>query len=307
MPGNPSQSSTTPSLGSRAMRRFRRNRLGIAGLVLLAAIVAACTLSLPYSTAPTGQDTQAAHLLPRYMLQRFEDHTATPSAEHPFGTDALGRDLAARTLYAGSLSLAIGLLSASVAVIIGVLVGTAAGYAGGWIDGALMRFVDILYSLPYLLIVILLTVVFDRQWWIIFLAIGAVSWLTMARVIRGQVMAIKTQPFIESARALGLPARRIIAAHVLPNLIGPIIVYATLTVPQAILQEAFLSFLGLSMPRDAFPTWGALVADGLSGLQPSVRVYWWLVLFPCAFLSLTLLALNFIGDALRDAFDPKQA
>jgi oligopeptide transport system permease protein len=289
----------------RTRRRFRRNRAGIIGLALLSAIVAACAGSLPFSTAPVPGDQPAARQSPRYIYQQYEDYLQAPSARHPFGTDALGRDLSARTLYAGSMSLAIGLLSAAVAVVIGVAVGTVSGYTGGWLDATLMRIVDILYSLPYILVVILLTVVFDRQWWIIFLAIGAVSWLTMARVIRGQVLALKARPFIESAKALGLPAWRIIATHVLPNLIGPIVVYATLTVPQAILQESFLSFLGLGMPRDEFPTWGSLAAEGVTGLQPGVRIYWWLVLFPCGFLSLTLLSLNFLGDALRDAADPR--
>jgi ABC-type dipeptide/oligopeptide/nickel transport system permease subunit len=219
-----------------------------------------------------------------------------------------------RTLYGGAISLSLGLLAAGIAVLIGTLYGALAGYRGGRCDEIMMRVVDVLYALPTLLLVMLFTVsvgtwlerahLLSREparLLVLALAIGGVSWLTMARVVRGQVLSLREQPFIEAARALGLPTRRILLRHILPNLVAPITVFATLTVPQAILQESFLSFLGVGVqPPQA--TWGSLAADGVRLLNP-VRFDWWLVVFPCAALSVTLLALNFVGDGLRDALD----
>lgn len=261
----------------------------------------------------------------------------------PMGTDKQGRSLLHRCLLGGAISLAVGLAAAAVAVAIGVTYGALAGYLGGRADMLMMRLVDILYGLPYLLIMVMIKVAVDGLTdrmgavvanagddpgpWIrlcafvqdhplpvnlatLVLAIGCVSWLTMARVIRGQVLSLRSQPFIEAARAVGAGPGRIFFRHLLPNCTGPIIVYATLAVPAAILEESFLSFLGLGV-QDPLPSWGALAADGVGQLvaigQPDLSACWWLPLFPCALLGLTLLALHFIGDGLRERFDPRSA
>jgi len=281
--------------------RFRRNRAALAAALLLALTAGLCFGTLGWSAA----EMRHAEL---------DAARRAPSAAHPLGTDELGRDLLARALYGGALSLGLGLLAAAIAVVIGTAYGALAGYVGGRCDEVMMRVVDVLYALPYMLLVMLLTVSLGawlERWqlvgseWsrfvVLALAIGGVSWLTMARVVRGQVLSLREQPFIEAARALGLPTRRILVRHILPNLAGPVIVFATLAVPQAILQESFLSFLGVGVqPPQA--TWGLLAADGVRLLNP-VQFDWWLVVFPCAALALTLLALNFVGDGLRDAFD----
>lgn len=291
------------------------------------------------------------------------------------GSDQLGRSLATRLLAGGGISLTIGIAAALLSVSIGTIYGAVAGYAGGKLDALMMRVVDVLYGLPYILLVVLLAVASDalldewvsrsraKQSWMeqrvvqvaqeegqpltkaqartllqsdparettlateaaqlfprrqisertrtfldvvtLLVAIGGVSWLTMARVIRGQVLSLKHQPFVEAARALGSPRRRIFVKHLLPNLIGPIVVYATLAVPQAILQESFLSFLGIGV-KPPLPSWGNLAADGLIELN-TIRSHWWLLFFPCALLGLTLLAMNFVGEGLREAFDPKR-
>lgn len=291
------------------------------------------------------------------------------------GSDALGRSLGVRLLAGGGVSLTIGLAAAMISVCIGVVYGGVAGYAGGKLDGWLMRVVDVLYGLPYILLVVLLAVAGDalvdewisrsraKQDWMVaqvieasvergvaiddsearsllrtepgletglaaeaaerfprrvlsagtrtfldvltlLVAIGGVSWLTMARVIRGQVLSLKNQPFIEAARAVGVPTRRVFTRHLLPNLMGPIVVYATLAVPQAILQESFLSFLGIGV-KPPLPSWGNLAAEGLYELNLT-RSHWWLLFFPCLLLGLTLLAMNFVGEGLREAFDPKR-
>ena len=273
----------------KALRRLRRNRAAVLSGVLLVAIFVACFGSWPWAVNV-------------YSRTNYAMAFAGPGWQHPLGTDEHGRDCLAQILYGGRISLTVGFLAASVAVCIGTLWGLVAGYAGGRTDAFMMRIVDVLYSLPYILLVVLLTLVFGRDWRTLFLAIGAVSWLTMARVIRGQVLQLRAMPFIEAARALGLPTRRILLVHLLPNLAGPILVYATLTVPQAILQESFLSFLGIGMPPD-YPTWGAL-AQQVTQIN-SIANDWHLVLPPCVALSMTLLALNFLGDGLRDALDPQ--
>jgi oligopeptide transport system permease protein len=276
---------------SKAFKRLRRNRVAVASGVLLIAIFASCFASWPWAAGA-------------YSRTNYSIAYQGPTAEYPLGTDEHGRNYLAQILYGGRISLTVGFLAASVAVCIGTLWGLIAGYAGGRTDAFMMRIVDVLYSLPYILLVVLLTLVFGRDWRVLFLAIGAVSWLTMARVIRGQVLQLKAMPFIEAARALGLPAWRILLVHMLPNLAGPILVYATLTVPQAILQESFLSFLGIGMPPD-YPTWGAL-AQQVTQIN-SIANDWHLILPPCVALSVTLLALNFLGDGLRDALDPQSA
>ena len=233
-----------------------------------------------------------------------------------FGTDKLGRSLLGRALLGGAISLGIGIMAALIAVVLGGTVGLIAGYAGGWLDNLLMRGVDILYSLPYVLMVVLLKIALEgilNRWMgqqignlvVLFVAIGLVSWLTMARVVRGQVLALRGQPFVEAGRALGLPAWRILLRHVLPNLVGPVIIYATLTVPQAILQVCFLSFLGIGI-QPPLPTWGSLAGEGLTEGLSIVHSRWWLLVVPCTLLALTLLSLNFVGDGLRDVLDPKR-
>jgi oligopeptide transport system permease protein len=204
-----------------------------------------------------------------------------------------------------------------VAVVLGVTIGLIAGYRGGWIDALLMRSVDIMYGLPYVLLIILFKIALEpplsklftsvsiANRAVLFMAIGLVSWLTMARVVRGQVLSLRGQPFIEACRAMGLPSWRIFLFHLLPNIIGPIIVYATLTVPQAILSESFLSFLGIGI-QAPMPTWGSLAAEGLTPAFLAFEPSWWMLLFPCTLLALTLLSLNFVGDGLRDLFDPKR-
>ncbi|MEM7629481.1 MAG: ABC transporter permease [Planctomycetota bacterium] len=242
------------------------------------------------------------------------------------GTDQLGRSLFVRVLTGGGISLGIGIAAALISVGIGTLYGAAAAYAGGKVDAVMMRIVDVLYGLPYILLVVLIAVAVDGaledyvarsgidldagvRTFIdvvtLLLAISAVSWLTMARVIRGQVLSLRGQPFVEAARALGASRRRIFFRHLLPNLVGPIAVYATLAVPQAILQESFLSFLGIGV-KPPLPSWGNLAADGLSELNTH-RSNWWLLFFPSLLLGVTLLALNFVGEGLREAFDPRRA
>lgn len=286
-----------------AMRRFRRNRLAMAGLVLAVAIVAASAAGLVrnYVAAARGEPEPYRTSLPGI-------HPQPPSAAHPFGTDPLGRDMLARTLIGGCVSLGVGLSAAVVSVFIGTFWGITAGYAGRGTDTVMMRLVDVLYGLPYILLVILLLVMIAEQTtWVrmvvLFMAIGGVSWLTMARVVRGQVLALREAEFVQAARALGSGAGRTIVKEILPNLTGTILVCATLTVPLAILQESFLSFLGLGVPPP-LASWGTLAAGAVEALNP-VRVYWWLLVFPCACLGATLLGLNFVGDGLRDAFDPR--
>lgn len=282
-----------PTVGVRNRARGAA-QLGFGALALL---FLACSLSLPWSKSRmAAQDLTAAR--------------HPPSAANPLGTDELGRDVLARMLYGGALSLTLGLLAAGVAVSIGVTYGLLAGYLGGRWDALLMRAVDVLYALPTTLLVMLFTVsigawlerwdAFRGPWarfTVLALAIGGVSWLTMARVVRGQVLSLRERPYIEAARALGLPTWRILFVHLLPNLVGPIIVFATLTAPQAILQESFLSFLGIGIqPPQA--TWGSLAADGIRLLNP-YQISWWLVAPPCGALLITLLALNLAGDSLR--------
>lgn len=242
-----------------------------------------------------------------------------------FGYDLQGRSVLSRCLLGGVISLSVGLAAAAISVVLGVGVGLLAGYAGGRVDQALMRLVDVIYGLPYILLVILFKValenpleyrVFTPLGWfdspasaasltVMFLAIGLVSWLTMARVVRGQVLSLRDQPFVEAARAAGLGPVRIFWRHLLPNLVGPIMVYATLTIPQAILQESFLSFLGIGVVPP-LPSWGSLAAAGLEPAFNYFNSYWWQLVFPCVLLAVTLLSLNFLGDGLRDLFDPKR-
>ncbi len=294
-------------------------RITLGGGVLLL-IVLLCVGSMPWTIfsstgtffydAASGPNSNAA--------------PATGGLAGLFGWDLQARSMLSRVLLGGVVSLTVGLCAALISVILGVSVGLVAGYAGGRVDQALMRFVDVMYGLPYILLVILFKVALQSpletlfDWSglfrspasaaslaVMFLAIGLVSWLTMARVVRGQVLSLREMPFVEAAQAGGVSRFGIFRRHLLPNLVGPIMVYATLTVPQAILQESFLSFLGIGVVPP-LPSWGSLAADGLEPAFNVFRSYWWQLVFPCAALAITLLSLNFLGDGLRDLFDPKR-
>lgn len=333
---------------------------------MLLVLSAACFGSLRWTLAPSAVGEP-----PRYKAESLEHarlppswlggaEGASPARRSWLGSDALGRDLLTRCLLGGAVSLSVGVAAALIAIIIGTTWGMIAGFVGGRVDAVMMRFVDVLYGLPYILLVVLLAVAADaladarlrrldrvahesriayvadapadtspEQWeqlvleaserfpapteasraainlLTLLIAIGGVSWLTMARVVRGQTLSLRAQPFVQAAESLGASTPRVLRVHILPNLAAPIIVYATLTIPQAILQESFLSFLGIGV-RPPIPSWGSLAADGLPELNP-VRSRWWLLLFPCLFLASTLLSLNFLGEALRDALDPRSS
>ena len=288
------------SLWSDALRRLCRNRLALFGAVFLLLIVLLSVFA-PWLTQY------------EYFEQDLVLGAIGPCREHWFGTDTLGRDLFTRVSYGGRISLLVGACATSVSLTIGVLWGTISGYFGGHIDRVMMRIVDIMYALPFTIFVILLMVCFDdvKVRWIdpqlftlllLFMAIGAVEWLTMARIVRGQVLTLKQQAFIEAAVTLGLSRRRIILRHLVPNVLGPIIVYTTLTIPSVMLLEAFLSFLGLGV-QPPMSSWGLLINEGADAMEE----YPWMLIFPGLFLSAALFSLNFLGDGLRDALDPKSA
>ena len=270
-----------------ARRRLFASPLMIACAAVLIAVVIA-SLAAPW-IAPYS-----------YEAIDLKLGVSPPSRAHWFGTDALGRDLFSRTLYGGQISIAVGVVGTLVSLVVGVLYGAIAGYRGGRTDELMMRFVDLLYSLPYLFLVIILLVFFSNSIVMLFVALGLVQWLTMARIVRGQVLSLKNAEFVQAARLAGTSGIGIVFHHLLPNMLGPILVYATLTVPTVILQEAFLSFLGLGVqpPRSS---WGTLISDGagMVGLFP------WLVGFPALTLAAVLFALNFLGDGLRDVLDPR--
>lgn len=271
----------------RAWQRLTGNRGTVAAMLFMVVLVTACVLGPLVS--PYKQSDQDLELM-----------ASAPSASHWLGTDPLGRDLLTRILFGGQTSLFVGFLATAVASVIGVGYGLVAGLAGRRTDAVMMRFVDVLYAFPFIPFVIILVVVFGREFWLIFVAIGAVEWLTMARVVRGQVLALKNLEFVLAARASGAGFWHILVKHMLPNVMGPVIIYSSLTVPGVMLLEATLSFLGLGIqPPNA--SWGVLIGDGAGNME----TYPWMLIGPGAFFSATLLALNIIGDALRDALDPK--
>ncbi len=277
------------SLWQDAWRRLRRNHAAVAGLILLGFI--ALLAIIGPNISPHNYDT----------VYWDEMGTAPNLANwHLFGTDVNGRDMFVRTLYGARISLLVGIVATLVSLLIGVTYGAIAGYVGGRVDNIMMRAVDILYSLPFMFFVILLFVFFGRNIVLIFLAIGAVEWLDMARIVRGQTLSLKRREFVEAARAVGVSDATIIRRHIIPNALGPVIVYATLTVPRVILIESFLSFLGLGV-QEPMTSWGVLISEGTKVMEDQS----WILIFPAAFLAATLFALNFIGDGLRDALDPK--
>ena len=277
------------SLWKDAWIRLRKNRPALGGLIILTAFFA-IALVTPW-IAPYGYEVQDLNL-----------GATGPSQEHWLGTDIFGRDLLTQIMYGGRISLSVGFLATIVALFIGVTWGSIAGFVGGRIDSVMMRLVDILYALPFMIFIILLMVVFGRNMLLLFLAIGAVEWLTMARIMRGQVQSLRQQEFVEAAVAIGLSRSVILVRHIIPNAIGPIIVYTTLTIPSVMLLEAFLSFLGLGI-QPPETSWGFLIAYGAETMEE----YPWLLLFPGFFLAVTLFSLNFLGDGLRDALDVRGA
>tara|TARA_B100000686_G_C16557491_1_gene845985 strand:- start:86 stop:943 length:858 start_codon:yes stop_codon:yes gene_type:complete len=280
-------STSESSLSKKAFNRLVSNKLSLFGgiyILLLIFLAIFTPLIAPYD----------------YAYQDLNLGPSGPSPEHLLGTDTLGRDLLTRMMYGSRISLMVGFLATMVALVIGVLWGTIAGFAGGRTDAIMMRIVDVLYGIPFIILIILLMVIFGRNLVLLFMAIGAVEWLTMSRIVRSQVMSLSQQEFVLSAEAMGVSKKDIISRHLIPNAIGPVIVYATLTVPQIMLLEAFLSFLGLGV-QAPMSSWGLLIRDG----AVSMEEYWWLLIFPSIAFSLTLFSLNFIGDGLRDALDPR--
>ena len=277
------------SLWQDAWHRLRKNKLALVSFWILVFMVLFCFVG-PFFT---GGD---------YRANDLDSTLQSPSATHWFGTDDLGRDQLTRVMVGGRVSLGVGIIATAVSLLIGVVYGATAAYLGGKTDAAMMRLVDVLYALPFTIFVILLMTIFERSIVLLFVVIGAVEWLTMARIVRGQVLSIKRQEFVEAAVSLGYSTRRIILRHILPNVLGVVVVYATLTVPSVMLLESFLSFLGLGV-QPPMPSWGSLIKLGADNIQ----LYPYLLIIPALFFSLTLFSLNFLGDGLRDALDPKSS
>lgn len=273
------------SLWRDAWQRLRKNKMAVGGGITLLLFILMALLTpwlAPYS----------------YEAQNLDLGASPPSAAHWLGTDVFGRDVLTQVMYGGRVSLAVGFIATTVALLIGVTWGAVAGYVGGRVDAVMMRIVDILYALPFMIFIVLLMVVFGRNVLLLFLAIGAVEWLTMARIMRSQVQSLRQQEFVEAAISLGLSPAAIIRRHVIPNALGPIIVYTTLTIPSVMLLEAFLSFLGLGI-QPPQTSWGLLISYGAETMEE----YPWLLIFPGLALTTTLFSLNFLGDGLRDALD----
>lgn len=290
-----------------AWKRLRKNPVAILAAIILVVVFAFAIFGIPVFKLDPHATSNAQY--------------SPPSAEHWFGTDVNGRDAFARVLEGARISLLVGFCGAFISLFVGTTYGLISGYAGGRTDGLMMRFVEILYAIPRLIIIILVTFIFDRHFktWlndvglpglvgyskiiILIISLGLIEWLTMARIVRGQVLALKSQQFVLAARSLGQSHTRIVIRHLLPNLVGIVIIYLTLTIPAVILDESFLSFLGLGVQAPQ-ASWGSLLSEGAQVINP-VKSYWWLLLFPALVMSITLLALNFLGDAIRDALDPR--
>ena len=275
------------SLWQDAARRLIQNRAAMIGgitILLLVILAVFAPWIAPYS----------------YSYQNLDIGASPPSVEHLLGTDVLGRDLLSRLLYGARISLLVGFVATGVALVIGVSWGIVAGYFGGRVDSIMMRIVDVLYGLPFIIFIILLMVIFGRNIWLLFAAIGAVEWLTMARIVRAQVIGLKNQEFVQAAQVMGVSNFSMFRRHILPNILGPIAVYATLTIPQVMLLEAFLSFLGLGI-QPPMSSWGTLIRYGVESMEE----HYWLLIYPGLTFTITLFALNFFGDGLRDALDPK--
>jgi oligopeptide transport system permease protein len=296
------------SLWRDAWRRLLKNKLAVFGLVVVV-IVSIASLVGPTLIKQTFGFTPDYIPSNEVKLARSYPPFTGPDGEfswlHPMGTDNAGRDQLARVLQGGQISLFVGIISTLVSLLIGVTYGAIAGYIGGRVDNVMMRFVDVLYSLPYVILVIVLLSMFRSQTprgqlTLLFVAIGSVSWLTMARIVRGQVLSLKNQEFVMAARATGVSGTRIVFRHLIPNTLGPVIVYATLTIPQIMLTEAFLSFLGFGV-QAPLSSWGSLAAEGVQ----NIAIFPWQLIFPGVTMALTLFSLNFLGDGLRDALDPQ--
>ncbi|MCI0745289.1 MAG: ABC transporter permease [Verrucomicrobia subdivision 3 bacterium] len=307
------------SPNQQAWRGFRRNRPAIVSSALLGVLVLLVVLW------PLWRTSTLSDLVPRALTfsptELTDEPFSAPNPTHWLGTDANGRDILSRMFYGARISLVVGLVGAGVSLVIGVLWGAVAGYVGGRVDNVMMRIVDILYCLPSIIFVVLLMALVENQFraWLsgtfspqlgglarmllLFIGLGAVSWLTMARIVRGQVLSLRTRQFVHASRSLGAGTARILRRHILPNVYGIIIVYVTLTIPSIILYESFLSFLGLGI-RPPQASLGWLISEGALQINP-IRIYWWMILYPAGLLGLTLLALNFVGDGLRDAWDPR--
>jgi len=295
------------SLWRDAWKRLLRNKLAVFGMVVVIFIVFAVVLGPPIIKATTGfeYDTIPSDSKLVRSLPPFTTIDGNFSWTHPMGTDSAGRDMFARVLQGGRISLMVGIISTFVSLIIGITWGATAGYLGGKTDDVLMRIVDVLYAIPYMMIVIVLLAFFGgqsplTQIFLLFAALGAVSWLTMARIVRGQVISLKNQEYVLAARATGVSTPKIIFRHLVPNALGPVIVYATLTIPSVMLAEAFLSFLGLGV-QAPYASWGSLAHDGIQ----NIAIFPWELIFPGVTMGLTLFSLNFLGDGLRDALDPQ--
>ncbi len=298
---------TGTSLWKDAWRRLLKNKLAVFGMVVVGTIILLSILGPPIIRMTTGFNYD--FIPPETELNKafppFQNPDGSFSWTHPMGTDAAGRDLLARVLIGGRISLMVGIISTFVSLLIGVTFGATAGYLGGKVDSVMMRIVDVLYSLPYMMIIIVLLAFFGGrsplgQLVLLFIALGAVSWLTMARIVRGQVISLKNQEFVLAARATGVSTSKIIFKHLVPNALGPVIVYATLTIPSVMLQEAFLSFLGLGV-QPPLASWGSLASEGIQ----NIAIFPWQLIFPGVTMALTLFSLNFLGDGLRDALDPQ--